>query len=981
MSMESPGKQTVVPADTAPGTPGEPEQVILPEVAREHIRQLFFDNGNPRQEKELRQALQHVLGHLHNNLGLLDAVSREVINPHLEKMRTWLEAYGQAQLKKDVKTLGRLTPKLIEVQEQFLKELCLTIGYSPEQVVEIAAGKAPETVPQATPEPQPVPVAEAPVDAVADEKDPTRKWNEMVAKERKLSGAEVPPAPQVGEAKRMGDPQATTFAEEDYQGVSSYLYDPRQEEDERAFRKSQAAVRTPARDVRAEKTPAPEPAAAEQHATTREAVSPVDEYKQQESSAATEKTLEALQAQADRLIALTKKRREALGLSHAAAKEETDSYATVRSEISKIKNRLRAIEKGADEATKRAEIAALRSELASHLWALRGELETVPVDERPRSRATKLASATEAAPVANSEAPKKTGWWDKDFQAAHGVSVRSYGETAGGPGERIAAGTEGEGVSEVTPGMTVRFPRSDGGESVGRVRDIRDSESSGSVATVVWTEQGVSKEKQVPLRELSPYTGAFSLGDSVEVLRTNGSWTTAGVSEIAADGTYTVAWTEDGADFSKQVSVESLRKPTGLDSAAAAEHDVSVSEHGEDNLLHISTAIDTLLDTLQTATPKNTFIDGGPRQPLEVTLDLASIRASLKDLRNRIDDAATLTAGERDALSSEFADLSYRARKLIATAERIRPMRFYGVDIPVPGPEGVAAARALQAKLVEVRSRAEGQGDATAAAILREMWSHIPLIPPNGLTEEQVAKLRTLAPKVPESFRSPVEGVIAARSRSLPELPGLKGKEAEVQKDKAARRRFGLFGTTMVAAVLAALVADRQLDTDERVLPPGEPVAEGSIDAAAPPAKEVAGAKIELVDSYWPTAAAEASADDLFPEAGAAEPELGTEYRFTGERNAAGEVIDTVSEAAFEFWKQHPEVIEGPTLTKNEFLKAMYSVLDYAEKHPREKAELIDAMGLISGDFDRVDQFTGSNEAASTIDLAPLFAKIKAEVS
>ncbi len=99
-------------------------------------------------------------------------------------------------------------------------------------------------------------------------------------------------------------------------------------------------------------------------------------------------------------------------------------------------------------------------------------------------------------------------------------------------------------------------------------------------------------------------------------------------------------------------------------------------------------------------------------------------------------------------------------------------------------------------------------------------------------------------------------------------------------------------------------------------------------------------------------------------------------YTFIGARNAAGEVINTVSEASVEFWKQHPDVLGGVTLSKNGFLRAMYAVFDRAEKDPSFRRELTDAMKITSGDLDLVYEQVSGDAGRSTIDLQPLFNAI-----
>lgn len=118
------------------------------------------------------------------------------------------------------------------------------------------------------------------------------------------------------------------------------------------------------------------------------------------------KDLDDLMAQADRLIALTRVRREKAGYSHRDAKAIEDSqYAVARSEIQKIKNRIRALKEEPND-DKRNEIQALRTSLAEHLWNLRKQIP-LPAKENQ----AEIASLEEAA------APQPAGTTVEAFAA------------------------------------------------------------------------------------------------------------------------------------------------------------------------------------------------------------------------------------------------------------------------------------------------------------------------------------------------------------------------------------------------------------------------------------------------------------------------------------------------------------------------------------------------------------------------------------
>ncbi len=187
---------------------------------------------------------------------------------------------------------------------------------------------------------------------------------------------------------------------------------------------------------------------------------------------------------------------------------------------------------------------------------------------------------------------------------------------------------------------------------------------------------------------------------------------------------------------------------------------------------------------------------------------------------------------------------------------------------------------------------------------------------------------------------------------------------AFLEKLKDSRSRKVLFG--LGAGVLAALAID--LADGSKKQSPSFESAVGTTVAGAP---EVAPSRPLSIDGVPVTTAPLSSMSA--PEAAKA-PEL--PYTFVGARNAAGEVVDTVSEASLEVWQRHPNVLKGVTLSKNGFLRAMYSVFDRAEKDPSFRRELTAAMKIISGDLDVVYEQVAGDAGRSTIDLQPLFNAI-----
>ncbi len=79
----------------------------------------------------------------------------------------------------------------------------------------------------------------------------------------------------------------------------------------------------------------------------------------------------------------------------------------------------------------------------------------------------------------------------------------------------------------------------------------------------------------------------------------------------------------------------------------------------------------------------------------------------------------------------------------------------------------------------------------------------------------------------------------------------------------------------------------------------------------------------------------------------------------------SGSRVDTVSEALFESWKDDPELVQSD-FTKKEFLAEMYTAIAEIEKDPGLNADLMEQMGITSGDIDKV-------QVGQTINLQPFF--------
>lgn len=78
-----------------------------------------------------------------------------------------------------------------------------------------------------------------------------------------------------------------------------------------------------------------------------------------------------------------------------------------------------------------------------------------------------------------------------------------------------------------------------------------------------------------------------------------------------------------------------------------------------------------------------------------------------------------------------------------------------------------------------------------------------------------------------------------------------------------------------------------------------------------------------------------------------------------------GDSTNTVSEALFEEWKNQPSLLDQE-LTQKEFLAKMYTAIAEIEKNPELNSQLMEQMGISSGDIDKV-------QLGQEIDLQPLY--------
>lgn len=109
----------------------------------------------------------------------------------------------------------------------------------------------------------------------------------------------------------------------------------------------------------------------------------------------------------------------------------------------------------------------------------------------------------------------------------------------------------------------------------------------------------------------------------------------------------------------------------------------------------------------------------------------------------------------------------------------------------------------------------------------------------------------------------------------------------------------------------------------------------------------------------------ETTAEEPLPDVSEPEEEGGIEVEPIMFTFTEGNRIDTVSEALFETWKDNPALTED-ALSQKEFLAQMYTAIAELEKDPVKNAELLEQMGIVSGDIDKV-------QVGQSINLQPFF--------
>ncbi len=668
-----------------------------------------------------------------------------------------------------------------------------------------------------------------------------------------------------------------------------------------------------------------------------------------ESEEEAERSVASLMAQADRLIALTRSRREQADVSHKEAKNLSADYTAARSEITKIKNRLRAILDDRDVANKRAEIGELRKSLAEHLWNLRKDfpLQKEAAGESP-------LDTNESVPT-DPLAEKK----------AAAVEVLR---------EKFAKANEAK-AAALRAGVPVLITLPDGRKVEGETELIHDN---GTTLAVSWLEDGTRKQQvvdrtavmqltetevlpedgtplerfssdttlheaaRVALNEQNPEVAPsqserqFTRGESVLVTRPDGSRAAATVDAVSADGKLVVKLQENGKDVylnninPREVSPMAISTPVDFDESLLPLPDymVAATEAGADTsaLLSVESAVAAAREKLEATIaargiyPNAILAESQSDQFMTLKKHLQTLEERLASAKL---SAAVMRPEEVQALRSELADVEYRLSLIPAQKEKQEPYM---------------------------------------------------------LTEDMLVR--------DEVLKEGAWGMLArmeerARGRLREQLPAVADRELDPKKESKARRWFERGGILTVGFLLGMLAgADQeQKNGTGPSVDPFETSAPASPSDTIEPSITIV-PDVKPIEGAWPTAEADAGGEALSETAEPAAAEAGGTIeptitdvtdRVAAETEKAPDYTVKASDNLWDFAEGDVEdreqlaPLNGLTeLQKNLVLNDMVTALKYNKDLMRE-------LGLRSGNPNKI--FPG--EVIKTQVLVDLLEEIK----
>lgn len=656
---------------------------------------------------------------------------------------------------------------------------------------------------------------------------------------------------------------------------------------------------------------------------------------------------DSLMRSADRIVAMTRARREEHGRSHAEAKETSENYAHARSEVTKIKNRLRKITEGNDTPAIRAEIAQLRSSLAKHLHELRTDM--------PKKSTAEFIDETK----------------------------QSLGTLAAADAEWLHAQPEYEQVTQATKKLAELGSGEEGDEAVAETeKAVAAKRNPKTVAALRQLRTNYIREKLAVLKSRTEESPADALGHNIQDI----------VARIEA------ALQNQGAydrDKKTQTSLDPLVELKHRASRLEADvQRLDATGASSSQVAALSSTVAEFADEVR----KTIDRVGEPAESASAETDSAAVPRVLGLTVPTAGASADTIAAFKDELNIAWIPVLTAAAVNQEASVQLLAQHFRDLFSKL---DALTDAEALSEKDAEhVALLAEKIG--TPEAIVGVYVPPVPLSPERTTNEEKKAVAEIVeASAVPATVVETTE--VTYTNALVPVLPAYVDMEVE-KKDKSARRRMMSLGALALVGVLAA----NDTATDDPQVVRGETLHTNTTEAlaAAPSQADEALKKMYTTAPIseapqWPTYDAQTADDETHNESSnqplAAEVRVAPDlpaptvahergalsesidripvpYTFRGELNTQGNVIDTVSEAVLYKWEINKHLIHAE-ISRTKFLATMWQVLEELEGNPQLEARLTAQMSIRSGDIDEV--FRGPQHA---INLAPFYKLIESRL-
>jgi hypothetical protein len=656
-----------------------------------------------------------------------------------------------------------------------------------------------------------------------------------------------------------------------------------------------------------------------------------------------------MEAQMDRLGKRAGAMRKELGLSEKDAKAQNEHYKGVRSGIERIRYRLKKLEEGTATDAHKDEIRELRGELARNLKELRRDLRGSKIDGQPGEES---GSIEEQLARVDAAAAKLNRTWEKDASEA-GRAEQSPYEWHAEPTVTFGSEAAAKDAVDAMPAIPKEDQEEwDAWNSFGAA--LRDVSEKGAEEEAQRPEQNEeeaaveTQEAEEAEAEVAEEVGEQEDGEKGYEARLalRNEWRSA---KRAYDDAYRI-YLEDRAYERSRKGILGRAAFWKRESQPQILLDLE-SAYKDARRVYASSLSEAL-------TSRGEDVDEDQEEGVRAAL---ANRFVLQAAHDRLEAERAFIPQGRDRRVLENLQAVFKKHRFAIRAAGYATVAGIGLASGGIGLAIVALSKkAVQAKI----SAGLVLGGAFVGAAAGNSIS-------DSLISYNEARRDSALRKARYSFS-------ASRIDALENayLKGYRGHEAAVRNQKRI-----IAAGTITGGVLGAMAASRwddllTLETPEVPQAPiVTPAPEAPVDVPAPETPEPA-APVETSDDLIPrdelTLDDEFSEyehepeDDLPPIESAPEtPEVAElpDIPYTFEE---GSRIDTVSEALFETWKSDPALVSDH-LSNKEFLAQMYGAIAALEEEPVENAELLEAMGITSGDIDEV-------AVGQTINLQPFFA-------